>query len=245
MTSASIQGERRQWLSPFSHLLHFRVAVSTIADGNLSLRYGSRDRALANRTAWWESLAVASSSVLPLSLDVSYGVRWLDGNAKRGGPQPGPETDGAWIDADGRALFMVVADCFPVACYDPARQALGLFHAGRHDLGAGLLERFLELGVEHGVDYARTYAFIGPGICDEHYAFHSAPAGYARVLVKGDDGMVRVDLRRDIHDSLVRAGVRTDHIAEDPRCTYEADELFSHRKSQGGGEQRFGFIAYA
>lgn len=232
------------WMTPFSDTT-LRVAVSNAHDGNLSRRYGNHAAVRQARQAWWRRLGVDPAVVVVLSLDASYGVHWMAGETMAHGMGESIKSDGAWIEAGKRALFMVVGDCYPVVCFDPMLNFLGLFHAGRYDLGAGLLEKFLALGREHGVDPSQLRVFIGPGICPQHYIFYEAPSSYARLVAQNGDGLFHVDLRRDIRETLARAGVEAAHMAEDIRCTYESSDLFSHRRTKGVNERRFGVIAYA
>ncbi len=232
------------WVKPFPDT-SFRVAVSSADEGNLSRRYGDDATVTQAREAWWRKLGIDPAAVVALSLDASYGVGWIVDEALESGIKSSIKSDGAWIEAGQCALFMMVADCYPVVCFDPTRNALGLFHAGRYDLGAGLLEKFLAVGCERGVDPSRLRVFVGPGICQQHYIFSEAPSSYTRVVSQSADRVFHVDLRRDIRETLTRARVETDHIADDFRCTYESSDLFSHRRTKGVNEQRFGVIAHA
>lgn len=228
------------WLQPFADRPDFRIAISSIEQGNLSLRYGQPDQVLAARRRWWGELGLSDDRVVPLSLDASYGVHWIDSSATELGVQAGPNADGAWL-TDGRALFMVVADCYPVAFFDSSG-AIGLFHAGRADLGAGLLEDFLDLASNHGLDLASLRVFIGPGICRRHYDFEQPPANYQRMIERGEAGRYGIDLRRDVRETLLRTDINQKFIVEDLRCTFESDQLFSHRRDRGSIERRFGII---
>lgn len=73
--------------------------------------------------------------------------------------------DGLITNRAGIVLSVRVADCLPVLLVDPARRAVGAFHAGWR----GTLSRFVEKGVGEfrryfGSDPAEIKAAIGPGI---------------------------------------------------------------------------------
>jgi hypothetical protein len=73
--------------------------------------------------------------------------------------------DGLITDRAGLALAVRTADCLPIIIADPARRAVGLFHAGWR----GTLARIVEKGVGEmrralGSDPAELLAAIGPGI---------------------------------------------------------------------------------
>ena len=79
-------------------------------------------------------------------------------------PQP-LQGDGLVTDRPGIVLAVRVADCLPVLMADPARRAVGAFHAGWR----GTLARMVEKGVgefrrQFGSDPADMKAAIGPGI---------------------------------------------------------------------------------
>lgn len=221
-----------------------RIAVTTRGDGNMSYRYGSEQEVRQNREQVFKRLGLSVNRVVPLSLNSTDGVHWLeDPSAWTGVSRPGFASEGVWCPSRATALFLMVADCCPMAFSDPATGALGVLHAGRAEIASGFLERFLELGQEHGVDLRRLYVFVGPGICVAHYAFDTLPDGHVGTVVEDAAGMFHVDLRDDIRRALRQAGIRDENVTEDPRCTYESNDLYSHRRDRDTGEGRFALIA--
>ena len=80
-------------------------------------------------------------------------------------PQKPLAGDGLITNVPGIVLSVRVADCLPVLIADPARRAVGAFHAGWR----GTLGRMVEKGVgefrrQFGSDPADLVAAIGPGI---------------------------------------------------------------------------------
>jgi purine-nucleoside/S-methyl-5'-thioadenosine phosphorylase / adenosine deaminase len=80
-------------------------------------------------------------------------------------PEKPLQGDGLITNRPGTVLAVRVADCLPVLMADPARRAVGAFHAGWR----GTLARIVEKGVgefrrQFGSDPADLKAAIGPGI---------------------------------------------------------------------------------
>lgn len=223
----------------------FRVSVTTVGAGNMSYRYGSVDEVTTRRTEVFRQLGISGDRVLPLSVDLSYGVHWLTQAplSLHGTSDPGFPAEGVWLRGADRTLFLFVADCFPLALFDRDSETLGIFHAGRAELASGLLAEFLALGRKHGVSMSDVAVFLGPGICPMHYIFHELPAGHRGSTVRDERGTFHVDLRDDIRQTLRQAGISDRQVTEDSRCTFESPELFSHRRSNNVGEGRFALIA--
>jgi len=221
----------------------WRYAVTNRADGNVSFRYGTSQDTGQARTSIYQRLGVNPAAVLPLRLDVSYGVHWLDERPPFDGLSPvGFPSEGVWTTDAGVVPLIFVADCFPVGLYDPGRGALGIFHAGRAELSAGLFRRMLELGKEHGVNPVKLNVFIGPGICQAHYVFDRVPDDHVGAATQDGQARWHLDLLDDLQATLQAFGVNRDRIFLDGRCTYESPELFSHRREAGMKEGRFALL---
>lgn len=244
MTGQRIERATAAWQQAFSGKnIAFDYRITTVDDGNMSYRYGGSAEVSLNRQRVFTSLGLPASDVLPLSLDLSHGVHWLDvAPANDGLALEGFRSEGLWLARPTRALFMFVADCFPIAAFDSASGALGVFHAGRAELEAGLLKKFFAVAQEHEVKSRNVRVFIGPGICSAHYIFSELPAGHAGASIQDAAGAYHLDLRADIRSTLKAAGIAEDNIIADARCTYESLELFSHRRDRETAEGRFAFI---
>lgn len=209
----------------------------------MSFRYGSVEEVTVNRQRWFQTLGLRDQGVFPLSLDVTYGVHWLEkAPTFNGVSNPGFGSEGVWLANPSKALFLIVADCFPVAFYDPEAPVIGVFHAGRAELQAGLLTDFLRLGVEHGVSSRSLVVFIGPGVCERHYHFRQLPANNTLPVRPDQDGF-HLDLSAAIYSTLAEFGISSEQVQRDNRCTFESRELFSHRREKGLPEGRFALIA--
>jgi len=151
----------------------------------------------------------------------------------RAAGQPLPEADASFTDVPGLGLGVLVADCAPVMLADPAARIVGVAHAGREGMAAGVVTELLSAMSAAGADPARMHAVIGPHICGGCYEvpaeLRDRIAGKAPesgcVTRKGTPG---VDVGAGVEAQLARAGVAS--VASDPRCTAETPSLYSYRR---------------
>lgn len=133
----------------------------------------------------------------------------------------------------GTALAMLVADCLPVLLADSAHGVVGVAHAGRRGLAAGVLTAVVAAMVRLGARPPDLAAVIGPGICGRCYEvpptlrdeIAAAVPGSASVTRQGTAG---IELRAGARAMLAAAGVAS--ITDDPRCTAEDPRLYSFRR---------------
>jgi polyphenol oxidase len=150
------------------------------------------------------------------------------------------EADGQVTARRGVAAMALTADCLPIALAraNGDRPAVGVLHAGR----IGLLAGIVEAGVD-ALGGARLVAAIGPciGACCYEVGDDVAAAYRARfgaTVLRGRN----LDLRRAAEQALLASGVeRVDHVDLCTAC--HADRFFSYRRD---GEPRGGqgVIAY-
>jgi YfiH family protein len=151
----------------------------------------------------------------------------------RAAGQPLPEADASFTDVPGLGLGVLVADCAPVLLADPEARIVGVAHAGREGMAAGVVTELLSAMSAAGADPARMRAVIGPHICGGCYEvpaeLRDRIAGKVPesgcVTRKGTPG---VDVGAGVEAQLARAGVAA--VASDPRCTAETPSLYSYRR---------------
>ncbi len=165
--------------------------------------------------------------------------------------------DALVTDEPGVCLVTGHADCLPVFFADRKKNAIGLAHAGWRgtvkDI-AGNVIRMMK--TEFGTAPEDLAAFIGPGICMEHFEvgedveqeFAAAYEGSRREQVIKDkpaDGNERkylVDLYMANFYNMTDAGMRSENIYLSDICTFcNPNLLFSHRYTKG---QRGGMCAF-
>jgi YfiH family protein len=148
------------------------------------------------------------------------------------GPWDGaaPEADALVTTVPGVALAVLVADCTPVLLAAPAEGVVGVAHAGRKGMAAGIAVALVEAMHELG---ARTLVGrLGPSICPRCYEVPAA----LRAQVAADHP-VACSVTRHGTPSLDVAGAvleqlapHCDDLAQLPGCTAERDDLFSYRR---------------
>lgn len=167
------------------------------------------------------------------------------------------DVDALVTDEPGVCLVTGHADCIPLFFIDEKRRAIGLAHAGWrgtvNDI-AGNLIRMME--AEFGTDPKDIEAFIGPGICRDHYEvgedvageFLNRYEGPARdqVLSEKQPGTGERKYLLDLHmanfHNMNAAGMSAENIYLTDLCTFCNPELFfSHRYTKG---QRGGMCAF-
>jgi polyphenol oxidase len=163
-------------------------------------------------------------------------VRYADAGTGTGAgttEHPLPEADASFTDVAGLGLGVLVADCAPVLLADPEARVVGVAHAGREGMAAGVVTELLSAMSAAGADPARMHAVIGPHICGGCYEvpgeMRDRVAGKVPesgcVTRKGTPG---VDVGAGVAAQLARAGVAA--VASDPRCTAETPSLYSYRR---------------
>ncbi|GAA4806272.1 peptidoglycan editing factor PgeF [Actinomycetospora chlora] len=149
-----------------------------------------------------------------------------------------PTADALVTDRPRLALAVVVADCVPVLLADPGAGVVAAAHAGRRGAADGVLDRTLEAMAALGADTGRVEALLGPAVCGECYEVPAAMRDEVEAALPGSASTTRVgtpglDLRAGLRRRLAELGVT--RVDTDGRCTFEDDQLFSHRRAQPTG----------
>lgn len=145
------------------------------------------------------------------------------------------QTDGIVSRGRGVLLAVTAADCVPVYLVSPDRDVAGLLHAGWRGTAAGVLgeglrclrERF-EVGPEE------LWMHLGPAVCGDCYEVgrevaealgHEAPGG--------PDATCHVDLRHELSERALAAGVPPERITVSEWCTACEPDLFHSHRGRG------------
>tara|TARA_X000000368_G_scaffold97451_1_gene74896 strand:- start:33 stop:803 length:771 start_codon:yes stop_codon:yes gene_type:complete len=145
----------------------------------------------------------------------------------------------------GIALGVVTADCVPIILYDSKNHIIGCIHAGWKGASSGIIKNtidgFKKLGSKN-----KIFASIGPCIgkksyeidMDFYYTFLSKSKKNAIYFLKKNNNKKLFNLRKYVHDNLVKLNVKVDHINHD--TFKEKSKFFSYRRSQKLGENDYG-----
>ena len=145
-----------------------------------------------------------------------------------------PETD-ALITKESKILLAVtIADCVPVFFYEKERGIIALAHAGWRGVVGNILKNTVEEISKIGGDVNNLYVALGPGINECHFEIKEDVLGmfanYSESIVKRD-GKIFVNLKGIIIKQLIGLGIKEVNIENNETCTFEAENLFSYRRS--------------
>ncbi|WP_432541195.1 peptidoglycan editing factor PgeF [Kineococcus sp. SYSU DK002] len=150
-------------------------------------------------------------------------------------PAGPPRADALFTRVPGIALAVVVADCVPVLVVDAAAGVVGVAHAGRPGLVAGVVPALVRS--MRAVGATRPVAVLGPSICGGCYEVPQRmaddvaavePAARARTR----RGTPAVDVPAGVLAQLRAAQVPVTRVE---RCTAEHEDLFSYRRDGSTG----------
>ncbi|MEW1957284.1 peptidoglycan editing factor PgeF [Kineococcus sp. NPDC059986] len=150
-------------------------------------------------------------------------------------PATAPEADALFTRVPGIAVAVVVADCVPVLVADRAAGVVGVAHAGRPGLVAGVVPALVSALRAAG---ARDLtAALGPSVCGGCYEVPAAMADDVAARVPAARARTRwgtpaVDVAAGVRSQLAALGVPALDVA---RCTVEHDDLFSYRRDGATG----------
>ena len=145
---------------------------------------------------------------------------------------PGP-VDAMFTDVPGRALCVLVADCAPVLVADPNARIVGVAHAGREGLAAGVVPALVSAMTAAGARPDRMRAVTGPAICGACYEVPAELQARVGAVVPSAActtaaGTCGLDIPAGVRAQLEMAGVH--EAGADGRCTRESPGLYSYRR---------------
>ncbi len=143
---------------------------------------------------------------------------------------PAPEADAMVSTTPGLALAVLVADCVPVLLADPDAGVVGVAHAGRPGLAAGVVPAAVAAMRDLGA--RRITARLGPSVCRRCYEVPAQMrADVASVAPEAfaidRHGRPALDIAAGVLAQLASECSDLDQL---PGCTRESPELYSHRR---------------
>lgn len=236
--------------------MNLLLATSTKADGNMSFEWGSREEVLQNRKAFLEKHTLKFEDCVFMDLEHGDEVAVV-GDSDKGKVLT---ADALITNAPNVALFLMTADCLPLALHDPEKGVIALVHLGWKSSDLGLAAKTIEtMTREFGSDPKTIKVSIGPGIHKESYLvenpsqkndpkwvpFLEEAMGFTKVDSVVNFGEAhgtpakagiakiynRVDLVGFNLEAFTDAGVLSEHISISPEDTAISPEYFSHFRS--------------
>ena len=223
------------------------IVVTDATDGNMAVSWGPREVVLPRRERFFDQIGWNKEKTILLHL---HGAEYDIVEAKREqanflDPDRHFEHQGAMTDDPELVLSLLVADCAPVALYDPYRRVHALIHAGFRETDKDMPGTAVRAMQDtYGSPPENLKVWIGPAIRSCCYRFTRLPQDadphWMNYLRKANEGY-EVDLVGMIRDKLVRAGVRQHNMMDVQLCTSGTPALYSHFRDSRAGvhEGRF------
>lgn len=152
--------------------------------------------------------------------------------------EPLEVTDGVVTATPGLGLAVLAADCVPVLLGDQRSGVVAAVHAGRVGARIGIVTAALDAMRAAGARTGDIEVLLGPAVCGRCYEVPARMQADVEARLPGSASRTRsgtpgLDLRAGLARALREAGVAG--IAQDPRCTMESRELYSHRRGAPTG----------
>ena len=148
-----------------------------------------------------------------------------------------PDSDGLLTDEPDLAIAAQGADCAMIGIAT-ADGWIAAVHCGWQGLVSGVVASALEGMSAGGSSLLTPLAHVGPTICARCYPVDADRAARVAAVapraVVVEAGGYAVDLRAGLADQFHELGVTA---TWDPRCTAEAEELYSYRRDGRTGRQ--------
>ena len=153
--------------------------------------------------------------------------------------------DAIYTDRKKNILAVSTADCIPVFLYSPEKKVIAGIHAGWKGTHSKIVIKTIErLKSEFAVECKSLMAFIGPGICREHYevGFEVAELFDEEVKIKYGNKF-KLDLKKENLNQLISSGINNANIEVSGLCTYCEEKLFhSYRRDGDKAGRMLGII---
>jgi YfiH family protein len=152
-----------------------------------------------------------------------------------------PEADALLTYTPNLGVLVRIADCVPIVLATEERDTVGVVHAGRKGLVAGVVPAAARTLLDRGK--GRVTAWVGPHICGRCYELDAATSAEVAAAVPSAasttwTGTPAADVGAGVTAQLEDLGVAVHHVGG---CTREDDRFFSHRRN--GTSQRQGVLA--
>ena len=144
--------------------------------------------------------------------------------------------DGLVTNDSKFCLRISVADCIPLAIYDPVTNSIGLAHAGWRGLYKGIIKNLVcAMKSNFSASPENLLAEIGPHICPKHYEVKKDVSSkfvlYKNAVIYRKDNAY-LNLSAVARSQLEKCGIKKENIEVSTVCTYEDSSLASYRRGE-------------
>ena len=139
-------------------------------------------------------------------------------------------------------VAVTVADCFPVAFYDPVASVVAVAHAGWRGIVGDIVPDTIDKMIACGANAENMLIEIGPGISQANFDFNFKEMvssfgkyNHDKYVVPGSTlEKVKINLQAIILDQIEDAGVRPEHVRECAECTFADEKMFFSARRHNG-----------
>jgi len=152
--------------------------------------------------------------------------------------------DGMITNIPGICLVIRTADCVPVYAYDPVRKILGAAHSGWKGCHLEIARKLIDMMAEQfHCTRGDIEVFILPSIGPHSYIVGEDVASLFPDSVVERREQLYLDLWRSVEESLLRGGIRDEHIYTTGICTLQKSaDFYSYRNGDSGRNLNFAFM---
>lgn len=231
----------------------FRAGTTTVADGNMSYRFGSKAEVYENRRSYFERNHLPADHFLTFFTDHKDDItEWPGGGIRLDAlrSEALATTDAIVTRTPGTGIFLTFADCVPVVLYDKRQHLLVFAHVGWRSMAMGFTGKVARhLGNAHASRMEDLTAVIGPCIKQESYLFsdpiQASDPVWEPFLTAAPDGRVGIDLMGFCKHELATAGLLPEQVLAYDLDTAADANMFSHyAETVGGRPEKQGRIIF-
>jgi YfiH family protein len=211
----------------------FTFSTSTVADGNMSERFDMPERVHTNRTQFLSRVGARDRALAVMHVNHGDSSVALTKDMVTAAPI---EAEALMANDSTIALFLLTADCLPVAYMDRAHGAFALAHLGWRPATKGLARRVVRaMSDAYGTCADELSVIIGPGIGVDSYAMDTVEQqddAWAPYTQRRASGRIHIDLKGFVCSQLIECGVPETAITVHPSDTCADQTYFSHYRSR-------------
>lgn len=215
-------------------------AISTVAHGNMSFKYGAIDQVITNRQNWLKQLNITPTNCV--TAELAHGTDIVLATKQTAGqnilnPDYTLRGDAIVTQEKDLYLFLIVADCLIWFVFDPINQVVALIHSSRVNSENNIVGKTIDF-LQQKFNSNPENLIIGssPFIQQCCYAFPNIdrlnPIIWREYVWRGNDNMWHIDLGALNHNQLTASGVQAKNIYLAHDCTFESSDYFSHHRDQ-------------
>jgi len=221
---------------------HVYTKTSTIADGNMSFRFGDREEVLNNRRRFLKENGADYSNCVCMACDHGEQLIPIDWNTDKThfgatAPEHTIKAEVLVTKEIDLSLMLLTADCIPAVFYDPVTEVIALAHLSRKTIAYELVQKTVGfLHTQFNSNPADLRVHFGPHIKKDSYQFklpliEPTPAPLAP-YIEIHNGVASIDMTGAEIVALTDAGVKRAHITVSDIDTARSPAHFSHYRTR-------------